>query len=244
MLYQFGKYLIMLRHIFTRPEKFSVFWKLVIYDIYDFGINSVAIVSFMSLFVGAVVTVQTAVYIDSPLLPKYLIGLVARDSIILEFAPTMIAIILAGKIGSNIASNIGTMKTTEQIDALRVMGVNPINYLMLPKVVAMVFFNPFLIAISMILGVIGGWVAGVSSGLCSSAEFMEGLTMDFSTFNVAYAFIKTILFSFVIATVSCFQGFYTKVGAVEVGRASTRAVVYCSVFIIILNYMCTQLLLT
>ncbi len=244
MLYHFGKYLIMLRGVFTFPENFAVFWGSIIHNIYDFGIKSIGIVAFMSLFVGAVVTVQTAVYIDSPLLPKYLIGLVARDSIILEFAPTMIALILAGKIGSNIASNIGTMKTTEQIDALRVMGVNPLNYLILPKVVSMVFFNPFLIAISMILGVVGGWIAGVSSSLCTTAEFLEGITMDFESFNVTYAFIKTILFAFVISTVSCYQGIYTKVGAIEVGRASTRAVVYSSVFIIILNYICTQILLT
>ena len=163
---------------------------------------------------------------------------------ILEFSPTMISLILAGKVGSNIASGIGTMRVTEQIDALEVMGVNSTSYLVLPKIVALVLVNPMLITVSMALCIIGGWIAGEVSGFCTTEDYIYGIQYMFRPFNIAYALIKTVVFAFVIATVSAYQGYYSTGGSLEVGNASTRAVVYSSTVIIFLNYVLTQLLLT
>ena len=197
---------------------------------------------FISFFIGGVVTIQTALNLNSPLIPKSLIGFATRQSVILEFAPTFTSIIMAGKVGSYITSSIGTMKVTEQIDALEVMGVNSLNYLVFPKIIAMLLY-PFAVAIAMYVGVFGGYVAGAFGGYTTSGDFIQGLTLDFIPFHVTYSFIKTLIFSFAIATIPSFHGFYMKGGALEVGKASTTAFVWTSVVIIILNYVITQLLL-
>src|SRR5690606_27492293 len=200
------------------------------------------IIVFISFFVGGVVAIQTALNIDNPLIPKYLVGFATRQSVILEFAPTFTSIIMAGKVGSYITSSIGTMRVTEQIDALEVMGVNALNYLVLPKIVALLLY-PFLIAIAMYLGILGGWVAGVFGGYSTSSEFIQGIQIDFEPYHVFYAFTKTIIFAFVLATIPSYHGFYMKGGALEVGKASTTSFVWTSVVIIILNYLLTQMLL-
>ncbi|MDX5585118.1 MAG: ABC transporter permease [Aureibaculum sp.] len=233
----------MLQQVFKRPQKKSVFRELLFKEIEDLGISSIGIVAFISFFVGGVVVIQTALNLESPLTPKYLIGYASRESLILEFSPTLISIILAGKVGSFITSSIGTMRVTEQIDALEVMGVNSLNHLVLPKIIANVFFYPFVIIISIALGIIGGWVAGNLTGLVSSADYLLGIKSDFEPFHVTYSMIKTAVFAFVIATIPAYHGFYVKGGAIEVGRASTRAVVWTSVVIIVLNYFLTQMLL-
>ena len=233
----------MLQQVFKRPQKKSVFRELLFKEIEDLGISSIGIVAFISFFVGGVVVIQTALNLESPLTPKYLIGYASRESLILEFSPTLISIILAGKVGSFITSSIGTMRVTEQIDALEVMGVNSLNHLVLPKIIANVFFYPFVIIISIALGIIGGWVAGNITGLVSSADYLLGIKSDFEPFHVTYSMIKTAVFAFVIATIPAYHGFYVKGGAIEVGRASTRAVVWTSVVIIVLNYFLTQMLL-
>ncbi len=238
-----GKYFLMLQQVFKRPQKKSVFRELLFKEIEDLGISSIGIVAFISFFVGGVVVIQTALNLESPLTPKYLIGYASRESLILEFSPTLISIILAGKVGSFITSSIGTMRVTEQIDALEVMGVNSLNHLVLPKIIANVFFYPFVIIISIALGIIGGWVAGNLTGLVSSADYLLGIKSDFEPFHVTYSMIKTAVFAFVIATIPAYHGFYVKGGAIEVGRASTRAVVWTSVVIIVLNYFLTQMLL-
>ena len=166
-----------------------------------------------------------------------------RESVILEFSPTIISIILCGKVGSYIASSIGTMRVTEQIEALDVMGVNSINYLVLPKIAAMLSFMPVLIMTSMLMAIFGGWIAAITSGTCTSAEYIYGLRMPFDTFYITYAMIKSEVFAFVVATLPAFFGYYIKGGALEVGRASTNAVVWSSIVIIILNYVLTQTLL-
>ena len=199
--------------------------------------------AFVSVFVGAVVTLQVAYNMENPLLPTYLIGLASRDSIILEFSPTMISLILAGKIGSHIASSIGTMRVTEQIDALEVMGVNSASYLVFPKICAAVLINPFLIILSIALGIVGGWLAGNLTGICPTEEFLLGLQYEFAPFTMAYALIKTIIFAFIITSVCAFFGYQTSGGALEVGQASTKGVVYTSILIIIFNYLITNLLL-
>ena len=245
MLYlkNIGAYFIMLRDIFRKPTKWSALKKLIFKEIDDLIIGSLGIVCFISFFVGGVVAIQTALNIDNPLIPKYLVGFATRQSVILEFAPTFISIIMAGKVGSFITSSIGTMRVTEQIDALEVMGINSLNYLVLPKIVALMLY-PFIIAISMFLGILGGWMASIYGGFSSSADFVEGLQIEFIPFHMTYAFIKTIIFAFVLATIPSFHGYFMKGGALEVGKASTTSFVWTSVVIILLNYLVTQLLLT
>jgi len=233
----------MIGQMFRKPTKWSVMKQLILKDIEDLIIGSIGIVAFISFFVGGVVTIQTALNIDNPLIPKYLVGFATRQSVILEFAPTFISVIMAGKMGSFITSSIGTMRVTEQIDALEVMGINSINYLVFPKVIAL-FLYPFVISIAMFLGIIGGMAACVYGGFSSFEDYVTGVQMDFTPFHMAYAYIKTFVFAFVLATIPSFHGYYMKGGALEVGKASTTAFVWTSVLIILLNYILTQMLLS
>ena len=238
-----GSYFLLLKQVFSKPERFRVYRQLFFREIDDLGLSSVGIVAFISFFVGAVVSLQMAYNMDNPFMPTYYIALATRESIILEFSPTMISIILAGKVGSYIASSIGTMKVTEQVDALEVMGVNSASYLIAPKIVAAITFFPILIIMSMFLGLTGGWVASVGSGICTSSDYIYGLQISFKSYYVVYALIKTVVFAFVIATIPSFYGYNVSGGALEVGRASTKAVIWTSIAIILLNYILTQLLL-
>jgi len=233
----------MLKEVFNKPTRWSMMRQLIMKEIDDLVIGSLGIVAFISFFVGGVVAIQTALNLTNPLIPKYLIGFATRQSVILEFAPTFISIIMAGKVGSFITSSIGTMRVTEQIDALEVMGVNSLNYLVFPKIVAMMLY-PFVIGLSMFLGILGGWIAGVYGGFVSSPEFQTGLQVEFIPFHVTYAFIKTICFAFLLATIPSFHGYFMKGGALEVGKASTTSFVWTSVAIILVNYILTQLLLS
>lgn len=208
------------------------------------GLNSIGIVAIISVFMGAVITLQTAYNTENPIYPVYLIGLGCRDSIILEFSSTMVALILAGKVGSSIASSIGTMRVTEQIDALEMMGVNTSSYLVLPKIIASVLFNPLLTLLSIILGIGGGWTAGVLTGVIGSEDFIYGIQYAFIPYYVTYSLIKTAVFAFIITTVSAFQGYHVKGGSLDVGKASTRAVVYSCILILLFNVILTQLLLS
>jgi phospholipid/cholesterol/gamma-HCH transport system permease protein len=207
------------------------------------GINSIPIVALMSTFMGAVISLQTASNMDSPLLPAYTVGYITQSSIILEFSPTIISLILAGKVGSNIASEIGTMRITEQIDALEIMGVNSINHLMLPKILASVIYFPILIVLSMFLGMFGGFLALVISDLQTTETYILGLRSWFDPYNIFYALTKTVAFGFIIVSVSSFYGYYVKGGSLEVGKASTKAVVISSVVILIANFIITKLML-
>ncbi len=242
-LSQIGKYFLMLAEIFRKPTKWSVMRTLIFKEIDDLIIDSLGIVAFISFFVGGVVAIQTALNLTNPLIPKYLIGFATRQSIILEFAPTFISIIMAGKMGSFITSSIGTMRVTEQIDALEVMGVNSLNYLVFPKIVALLLY-PFVIGIAMFLGIYGGFIASVYGGFGNSTDFISGLQMEFIPFHITYAFIKTFIFALILATIPSFHGYYMKGGALEVGKASTVSFVWTSVTIILMNYILTQLLLT
>jgi len=239
-----GRYILFLKTVFSRLESRRVYWPQIIHEINHLGLSSIGFVAFISLFVGAVVTLQVAYNLENPLLPTYLIGLSSRDSLILEFSPTMISLILAGKMGSHIASSIGTMRVTEQIDALEVMGVNSASYLVLPKICATIFINPFLIILSIALGLVGGWIAGNVTGICPTEEYLSGVQYQFIPFNIFYALIKTVIFAFIITTVCAFFGYTTKGGSLEVGQSSTKGVVYTSILIIIFNYFITSLLLS
>lgn len=233
----------MVVEMFRKPTKWSVMKKLILKDVDDLIIGSIGIVAFISFFVGGVVTIQTALNIDSPWIPKNLVGFATRQSIILEFAPTFMSIIMAGKVGSFITSSIGTMRVTEQIDALEVMGINSLNYLVFPKFIALTLY-PFVISISMFLGIMGGLAACVYGGYATMPDYIEGIQLDFKPFHMAYAFIKTLIFAFILATVPSYHGYYMKGGALEVGKASTTSFVWTSVMIILLNYILTQLLLS
>ncbi|MBT8321071.1 MAG: ABC transporter permease [Eudoraea sp.] len=237
-----GSYAIMVREVFKKPTKWAIMRNLILKEIDELIFGSLGIIIFISVFIGGVVAIQTALNLTNPLIPKNLIGFATRQSVILEFAPTFTSIIMAGKVGSYITSSIGTMRVTEQIDALEVMGVNSLNYLVFPKIIAMLFY-PFIIAIAMYVGIFGGWVANVLGNHSSSAEFIEGIKLDFISFHVTYSFIKSIVFAFIIATIPSFHGYFMKGGALDVGKASTVAFVWTSVVIIILNFILTQLLL-
>ncbi len=242
-LSQIGKYFLMIQEIFKKPTKWSVMKALIFKEIDDLIIGSLGIVAFISFFVGGVVSIQTALNLNNPLIPKYLIGFATRQSVILEFAPTFISIIMAGKMGSFITSSIGTMRVTEQIDALEVMGVNSLNYLVFPKIIALLLY-PFLIGIAMFLGIAGGFIASVYGGFGSSSDFIFGLQNTFIPFHVVYSFIKTLIFAMLLATIPSFHGYYMKGGALEVGKASTVSFVWTAVSIILINYILTQMLLT
>jgi phospholipid/cholesterol/gamma-HCH transport system permease protein len=243
-LNQVGLYVLFLKKVFSKPEKASVYYKQTMHEFVSLGLTSIGIISIISFFMGAVITLQTAYNTENPIYPKYLIGLGCRDSIILEFSSTVAALILAGKMGSNIASEIGTMRVTEQIDALEIMGINSASYLVLPKIIATLLFNPFLTMLSICVGIFGGWLAGILSGVVTSENFIYGIQYAFIPYYITYSLIKTVFFAFIITSVSSFQGYYVSGGSLEVGRSSTKAVVYSSVLILLFNVILTQLLLT
>ncbi|MDB2385098.1 ABC transporter permease [Polaribacter sp.] len=239
-----GKYFFMLSRVFRKPLRRKVFYQTVIKEIEDLGLKSLGIVLFISFFIGGVIALQTALNLESPFIPEYLIGFATKRSIILEFAPTFCSIILAGKVGSYITSSIGTMRVTEQIDALEVMGINSLNHLVLPKIIATVLFYPFLIVLGMFIGIAGGWVAGTLSTQFSALAYIEGIQYDFKPFLILYSIVKTLFFAFIIATIPAYHGYYVKGGSIAVGRASTQSVVWTTIVIVLFNYVLTQLILT
>lgn len=243
IFFHFGKYFMLMKRSFGKPEKLSIYRNRIFEEMTILGVNSLGIVAIISVFMGAVITIQSAFNFENPLVPTYAIGVAVRDSMILEFSPAIVSLILAGKVGSSIASEIGTMRVTEQIDALEIMGVNSAGYLIQPKIIASVLFNPILIIFSMFLGIFGGYIFGVIAGVVSDNQFIEGITHDFRPYNVVYALIKSAVFAFLIASVPAYHGYYTKGGALEVGRSSTKGVVYTSVLILAFDLILTQLLL-
>lgn len=243
LFFHIGRYFLLMLKVFGKPEKFSMYFRQIIYEINSLGIGSLWLIAIISIFMGGVITIQSAYNFTSPLIPLYAVGLGTRESIVLEFSPTIVSLILAGKVGSNIASEIGTMRISEQIDALEIMGINSAGYLILPKVAAAMFINPFLIVISMFLGVLGGYVMGVSTGACTSYEYIFGIQSFFIPFNIFYSLTKTVVFAFIITSVAAYHGYYTTGGALEVGKASTKSVVYNSILILIANLIITQLML-
>jgi len=220
-----------------------VYYKQIIFEIDNIGISSLPIVAIISIFMGGIITIQSAFSISNPLLPLYVLGFTARESIILEFSPTIVCLILAGKVGSNIASEIGAMRITEQIDALEIMGINSAGYLIFPKIIAAIIIFPFLIAISMFLGILGGYVMGVSAGACSSYQYVYGIQTYFNPNKLYYSFTKVVVFAFIITSISSYFGYNTSGGALEVGKSSTKAVVYSSVLILLFGLILTNIFL-
>ena len=241
-----GSYFMLMGKVFSKPQKWSVFWKLTVREIYDLGVNSLGIVTFISTFMGAVVAIQMAQNFQGSAIPvpDAYIGYATKVVLVLEFAPTIMSLILVGKVGSYIASSIGTMRVTEQIDALDVMGINSANFLILPKIIACVFFNPLLIMVSIGFGLLGGYYIGVFTKMWSAADFITGLQMNMATKLFVYTFLKTMVFAFVIATIPAYYGYKVKGGSLEVGRSATTAVVWTSVTIIVINLILTQTILS
>lgn len=238
-----GKYFILMKSVFSKPVKSRIFVKRIFEEVDYIGIDSIWIVSIVSVFMGAVLTLQVATNFESPFIPKYLVGLSARDTMILEFSSTVICLILAGKVGSNIASEVGTMRITEQIDALEIMGINSANYLIFPKIIAALISFPILNILSIILGISGGYLVSLLTSIVSSNDYVYGLHYAFVPFYVYYSLIKMCVFSIIITSVSAFCGYFTQGGALEVGKSSTKAVVYSIILILLFNLIITQLLL-
>jgi len=239
-----GRYFLFLLRVFRKPEKHSYYYRQTMKEFINLGVNSMGIVAVISVFMGSAIALQTAYNTGNPLYPKYFVGVACRDSIILEFSSTVVALILAGKIGSQIASQIGTMRVSEQIDALDIMGVNTESFLVLPKLTATMIFNPFLTMISMMMGIFGGWLAVVSTGVLTSQDFIYGIQYAFHPNYVSYSLVKTVVFAFIITTVSAFYGYHVKGGSLEVGKASTQSVVFSCVYILLFNIILTQTLLS
>lgn len=237
--YHFGRYLIMLRGGFTVPDKFAMYWKEVMRQMSEIGVGSMPIVSVMAVFIGGVTAIQFAHQISNQasLIPIWYIGIIVRDSMILELAPTLTGLLIAGKVGSNIASELGNMRINEQIDALKIMGVNTSGYLVGPKVFACFIALPLLLVFAVALGILGGLFAGVASGIYGESEYVRGLQDPMEDLNLITMFMKGGTFGFIVGSVSCYQGFFATGGAVGVGKASTRAVVYSSILLIIANYI-------
>jgi len=242
-LKHFGRYLLMLKQMFSKPENGRVYWKEFFHQCNEIGIGSIWIVVIISLFLGAVTTLQTAYQLVSPLVQNYVIAQIIRDSAFLELSPTVVCVVLAGVVGSKIASELGNMRVSEQIDALEIMGVNSKTFLVLPKVVAAIIVIPSLIVISMFLTVLGGYIAGTMSGVLSATEFENGLVRDFVPFNLTFGLIKAFTFAFIISSVSAYFGYYVQGGALEIGRSSTKSVVVSCILILFADYGLAALLL-
>ncbi len=238
-----GKYFIFLGNLLRSREKVGVYIRQVFEEGVLIGIDSIFIVAIVSTFIGAVTCVQTAYNLVSPLIPTYVISLIVRDMTLLELAPTITCIVLSGKVGSNIAGTIGTMRVTEQIDALEVMGINSTSYLVLPKIVAAMLVFPMLVVLAGFLSIYGGYLAGTLSGVITPEEYVYGIRSDFNAFNIPFALIKSVVFAFLIASISAYQGYYTSGGALEVGRASTKAVTNSCIAVLVADYLLAQLLL-
>ena len=239
----FGRYCLFMKRVFALPDRWGVFGRRTVAEVSKLGIDSIPLVIVISLFIGAVIAIQMQLNITSPLIPAYSVGLATRDIVLLEFSNSILCLILAGKVGSNIASEIGTMRVTEQIDALEIMGVNSSNFLVLPKIIAFVLFMPFLVIICIVTSLIGGYLVAVFTDIISVSRYVYGLQALFNEWYVWYGLIKSLFFAFIIASVASFFGYYVKGGALDVGKASTNGVVSSSILILLFDVILTKLLL-
>jgi len=244
ILYHIGRFGVLQKKVFARPEKFRILFLDILREMDKLGVGSILIVMIIMFFMGAVVTIQTALNLENPFVSKVIIGFATRDSIILEFSSTVTAVILAGIIGSNVASEIGTMRITEQLDAMEIMGVNSANYIILPKIIGLMIMMPFLVIIAMSTGILGGLASTFSIPNLSLQDYLTGLQLDFSPFRVFYSLVKSVVFAMIITMVSSYHGFYVKGGALEVGKAGTLGVIYSIILILIANLFITYLMLT
>lgn len=240
---QFGRYWMFIGRAFTIPDKWSVFSRRTTLEAIKLGVDSIPLVLVISVFIGAVITIQMQLNTTSPLMPAYSVGLATRDIVLLEFSNSILCLILAGKVGSSIASEIGTMRVTEQIDALDIMGVNSVNYLVLPKIVAFVLFMPVLVCFCIGMSMLGGYGVAAFTSIISVSKYTYGIQAMFTEWYVWYGLIKSLFFAYIIASVASFYGYYVRGGALQVGKASTDAVVWSSILILLFDVILTKLLL-
>ena len=238
-----GRYWLFLGRVFTRPEKWRLFFRQFLFEADKLVVSSILLVSFISLFIGGVIVIQTAANLENPFISKMYVGYMARESLILEFCSTMIALILAGKIGSNVSSEIGSMRITEQIDAMEMMGINSANFLVLPKITSTTLLNPLLTLMSIAMGLLGGCLIIYLTGMIKVSDYITGIRFAFNGYYITYSLIKTAVFSFIISSVSAFYGYYAKGGSLGVGKSSTTAIVVASALILISNLILTRIML-
>lgn len=236
-LFHFGRFTMMMGTAFSKPEKWVMYYRETMRQMNDIGVGSLIIVGLISIFIGAVTAVQFLYQLDGTLVPRYYIGYIVRDSTIIELAPTITCLVLAGKVGSNMAAEIGGMRQKEHIDAMEIMGVNTAAYLITPKVVAAIVVIPMLVAIAAFISVIGGYLSSVPTGMLSEAEYVQGIRSFFVKHNINLMFIKATVFAFILTSVSCYQGYYVKSGSIELGKASTNAVVFSDILILLADYL-------
>ncbi|MDE5663978.1 MAG: ABC transporter permease [Muribaculaceae bacterium] len=239
----FGRYCMFMTQVFRIPDKWRVFFSNLLFEINKLGVDSIPLVLIISLFIGAVICIQMTINIVSPIIPSYSTGLATREILLLEFSSTMMCLILAGKVGSNIASEIGTMRVTEQIDAMDIMGINSANYIVLPKIIGFVLFVPVLCVFSMFFGLVGGWFIAEFTNMLTVETYVFGIQSFFTEWYVWYGIIKTLVFAYLITSIAAYYGYYVKGGALEVGKASTNAVVSSSILILLADVILTKLLL-
>ena len=238
-----GRYFLFLRQVFRKPEKWKIFWKQAVLESDKLILSSITIVGVISVFIGGVLVIQTASNLENPIIDKMYVGYMVRESLVLEFCSTMIALILAGKMGSSIASELGSMRITEQIDAMNMMGVNPAGFLVLPKITVATLLSPFLMLFSFVLGIFGGYIVVRATGIIATAQYVTGLKYCYNGFYVFYSCFKMSLFCFIISSVSAFNGYYAKGGSLGVGYSSTRSIIIASILILMFDLIVTQLML-
>lgn len=243
-LHHFGKYILWLGQVFKRPENGRMYWRETIRQMTDIGVGSLVIIFIISIFIGAVTAVQFSYQMAGSLIPRYYIGYIVRDMAIIELAPTFSCMLLAGKVGSNIAAEIGGMRQKEHIDAMEIMGVNTAAYLVMPKIIAAILVIPMLVSISAFVSIVGGYVASVPGGYFLHSEYVQGLRSFFVPYNVFMMMVKAVVFAYILTSVSAYQGYFVKGGSIELGKASTQAVVYSNILILLADYIIALLLTT
>lgn len=242
LLFHVGRYFTMIGHMIARPERVSMYWKECVRQMHDIGVGSMLIVALISIFIGAVTAIQFAYQLDGTLVPNYYIGYIVRDITIIEMAPTVTCLVLAGKVGSNMASEIGGMRQKEHIDAMEIMGVNTTAFLIMPKVIAAMIVIPCLVTIGAAISIMGGYLASVPTDLLSHEEYVRGLNSFFDPYNIFLMLVKAVVFAFILTTVSCYQGYYVTGGSIELGKASTNAVVVSNILILLSDYLIALLM--
>ena len=238
----FGKFLVWMKQVFSRPEKMSMYWRETMRQMNDIGIGSLIIVMLISTFMGAVMAVQISYQLGGQFIPRYYVGYLVRDITIIELAPTITCLVLAGKVGSNMAAEIGGMRQKEHIDAMEIMGVNTSAFLVMPKILASIMVVPLLVSLAAIVSILGAYLAAVPTGLFTSAEYIEGIRVFLEPWNVFIMYVKAVVFGFILAAISCYQGYFVKGGSIELGKASTAAVVMSNIAILIADYLIAVLL--
>lgn len=243
MFESIGRYFLLMQKVFSRPEKMRIYRRRIFYEMEALGLNSIGLTAIISVFIGAAITLQMAISLESPFIPRYLIGYATRETMTLEFSSTVVALILAGKVGSNIASEIGTMRITEQIDAMEMMGVNSANFLVLPKILSTTILNPLLTMMSFVMGLVGGYLLILMTGIIKTSDYLTGIQFAFNGYYITYSLVKTAVFSFIISSISAFYGYWATGGSLGVGRSATKAIVTASAMILIFNLILTRIML-